>query len=309
MKRSQAGLAYWSRRMDWPLMMAVGTLVVIGLVAVFSAVSPSGSPMRYMIKQLSAVGIGVAALFLLSSLNYQLFRSHPGVVYGITVILLLAVLVLGRKIHGARSWIVMGPISFEPVEVAKIGFILVLAGILDRSEREMSSFKLLILVFALAGFHMILILLEPYLGGTLVYVPIVLGMLYFGGVRPIYLLAIIFYAAVAVGIPILSTYFSIQPQLLDLHPLLEFLVAGASGARSAAELLFLTTSAIFALWWLLWKLQIRIPWQYPLFLSLIVALGVYSAHLAQHFIKDYQRKRIVVFLSPGFDPLGAGYNI
>jgi rod shape determining protein RodA len=59
----------------------------------------------------------------------------------------------------------------------------------------------------------------------------------------------------------------------------------------------------------MWKLRFRIPWQYPLFLSLIVGVGMYSAHLAQHFIKDYQRKRIMVFLSPGFDPLGAGYHI
>jgi len=304
-----SGLTYWTRRMDWPLMMAVSALLVIGLVAVFSAVSPTGAPMRYMAKQLCAVGLGVLGLFLLSSLNYQLFRSHPGILYVLTTVLLMAVLVLGRKIHGARSWIVLGPVSFEPVEIAKIGFILVLAGILDRPERELSSIRLLSVVFALAGLQMLLVLLEPYLGGTLVYVPIVLGMLYFAGVQPIYLLSIIFYASVAVGIPILSIYFSVQPQLLDLHPLLQFMVASAAGGRPAAELLFITTSAIFALWWLLWKLQIRIPWQYPILLSLIVAFGVYSAHVAQHFIKDYQRKRIVVFLSPGFDPLGAGYNI
>src|SRR6185437_1019760 len=122
------------------------------------------------------------------------------------------------------------------------------------------------------------------------------------GIRPIYLLAIIFYAGVAAGIPILSTYFSVQPQLLDLHPLVRFFMSSASGGRVAAELLFLTTSLIYVLWWFLYKLQIRIPWQYPLFLSLIIGLGVYSAHLTQHVIKDYQRKRIVVFLSPGFDP-------
>ena len=57
------------------------------------------------------------------------------------------------------------------------------------------------------------------------------------------------------------------------------------------------------------ELRIRIPWQYPGFLSLIVAVGVYTAHIIQHLIKDYQRKRLVVFLSPGFDPLGAGYHI
>jgi len=309
MNRNDSSIAYWSRRIDWPLMAAVAALLIVGLVAVFSATSPMGAPMRYMTKQLVAVGVGLVGLFLLSSLNYQLFRSHPGVVYLSTVLLLIAVLLVGRKIHGARSWIALGPLSFEPVEFAKIGFILVLAGILDRSERDISSIRLLMGVFALAGVHMVLILLEPYLGGTLVYAPIVLGMLYFAGVQPIYLLAVIFYAGVAVGIPIVSTYFSVQPQLLDLHPIIRFFVGSAQTAHSAAELLFITTSLIFALWWFIRKFQIRMPWQYPLFLSLIVAFGVFSAHMAQHVIKDYQRKRIVVFLSPGFDPLGAGYNI
>ncbi len=310
MIRYESAMGYWSRRIDWPLMLAVGALLTIGLVSVFSAVSPMGTPGRYMIKQIVAITIGLVGLVALSGLNYQLFRSHPGVLYATTLVGLIAVLIIGKRIHGAKSWIALGPLSFEPVELARIGFILVLAAVLDRPEREVvSSIRLLILVFALALGHMGLILLEPYLGGTLVYPAIVLGMLYFAGTRPIYLLAIIFYGAVAVGIPMMSTYFSLQPQLMDLHPFLHFFVASASGGRSALELLFVSTTIIFALWWFVYKFQIRIPWQYPVFLSLIVAFGIYSAHLAQHFIKDYQRKRLVVFLSPGFDPLGAGYQL
>jgi len=309
MNTTTSGLTYWSRRIDWPLMMAVGALVLIGMVAVYSAVTPMGSPMRFVIKQSIAIALGTLVFFVLSSLNYQLFRSHPGVLYGLTLVLLLAVLILGKRIHGAKSWIVMGPVSFEPVEFAKIGFILVLASLLDRPEIQISSVRLMAGAFALAAGHMLLILKEPYLGGSLVYMPIVFGMLYFAGVRPLYLLALVFYGAVAVGIPIISIYFSVQPQLLELHPILNFFVASAKGARPAIELWFLTTAIILVLWWFLRQLQVRLPWQYAFFLSAIIALGIISAHVAQHFIKDYQRKRIVVFLSPGFDPLGAGYNI
>jgi rod shape determining protein RodA len=300
---------YWARRMDWPLMCAALALVTVGVVAVFSAVSPMGFSFRLVVKQLSGIGIGLILVFLLSSLNYQLFRSHPGVLYAVTLALLIAVLLIGRRVHGAKSWIMLGPLSLEPVEFAKLGFILVLASILDRPETDLSSVRLLVSVFALAAGHMLLILREPYLGGTLVYPPMVMGMLFFAGVRPLYLLAILFYGAVAVGIPIISTYFSVQPQLLALHPFLHFFMSSAQGGRPAIELLFFTTVVIFSLWWFLTKLKFRIPWKYPLFLALIVGFGVYSAHLTQHFIKDYQRKRIVVFLSPGFDPLGSGYNI
>ncbi len=304
-----SGFNYWRRRIDWPLMLAVGILVIVGMVAVYSAVSPMGSAQRYMFKQSAAILIGLVMFFVLSNLNYQLFRSHPGILYGLTVLLLVGVLIIGSRVAGAKSWVRLGPFSFEPVEMAKIGFVLVMAGYLDRPEQELSAFRILAGAFALAGGHILLILKQPDLGGSLVYMPMLMSMLFFAGVRPLYLLAIIFFGAVAVGIPIISIYFSVQPQLLVLHPFLNFLAESAKEARVGIELVFLATLAIFALWWFLKKLQFRIPWQYALFLSLIVALGVLTAQVAEHSIKDYQRKRIVVFLSPSFDPLGAGYNI
>ena len=235
--------------MDWPTMAAVAALLAIGLVAVFSAVNPSGASMRFMLKQLIAIGLGVVAIFVLSSLNYQIFRAYPWVIYALTLLLLGGVLVLGHRIHGAKSWFVLGPLSFEPVELSRIGFIIVIAALLDTPEREINSFKWMAHVFGLGAIHMVLILREPYLGGTLVYGPIMLAMLYFAGVPSIYLLAVIFFGGVAIGIPLISTYFSMQPQLLSLHPFANFLVSSAGGTRSAIELLFLSTSLIFGLWW------------------------------------------------------------
>jgi rod shape determining protein RodA len=309
MNTTTTGLNYWSRRMDWPLMMGVAALITLGMIAVFSAVSPMGNPMKYIIKQTVAIGLGTMIVFVLSSLNYQLFRSHPGVLYGATLFMLILVLIIGTRIYGAKSWIMLGPVSFEPVEFAKLGFVLVLAAVLDRPELEVSSVKVITSAFALAAGHLLLILKQPDLGGTLVYMPIVLTMLFYAGVRPLYLLAIIFFGVVAVGIPIISIYFSVQPQLLELHPILNFLAASAKEVTPAVELVFFASVAIFALWWFLRRMQVRIPWQYALFLCLIVALGVFTAQVVQHSLKDHQRKRIVVFVSPGFDPLGSGYNI
>jgi len=290
-------------------MAAVLVLLTIGLTAVYSAVSPSPNAARFLIKQGIAVGLGCIFMVVLTIVNYQIFRTYPWVVYGATTFLLTLVLIIGKRINGAKSWFVMGPVSFEPVEVARLGFVIALAALLDRPERDMRSFKWVIFVFLIGGVHMALILMEPYLGGTLAYGPMMLAMLYFAGIPPIYLISIIIFGTVAIGIPIMSTYFSLQPQLLSIHPLIHFLVSSASGTRSAIELLFLVAALIFGIWWVMRKLHVRLPWHYPMFLSLIVAVGVYSAHSIQHLIKDYQRKRIVVFLSPGFDPLGAGYNI
>ena len=302
-------LSNWTRRIDWPLMLAITVLIVIGLVAVYSAVSPSGNPARFMIKQLSALGLGLLLMTLMTTINYQIFRAYPWAIYGLGVASLLTVLAIGKRIHGAKSWIILGPLSIEPVEIARIAFVIAAAAFLDRPERDLKSFRWVLFIFGLGGLQMLLILLEPYLGGTLAYGPVMMTMLYFSGVPPIYLLGILFFGGVAGGIPILSTYFSLQPQLLDAHGIIKFLVHSAAGTRSAIELLFLATGFIFAGWWFLRKLHVRLSWHYPLILSIVMGLSVYTAHSIEHLIKDYQRKRIVVFLSPGFDPLGAGYNI
>jgi len=299
----------WIRRMDWILMGAVLSLIFMGFVSIASAVTPMLNGSRFLIKQGVAVVVGLGLFFVVSSLNYQIFRNYSSYLYTLITFLLILVLLIGKKIKGAASWFVMGPISFEPVELAAIGFIIVLAALLDRPEKEVSSWRLLFGAFLLAGIHIVLILVEPHLGGTLVYMPVTLGMLYFGGVNPLYLLGIVFYVAVAVGIPILSTFFSIQPHLLATHPILKFIVQSTQGGRHTIEFIAVVGALIFLLWWFIWKLQIRISWHYALFLLGIVAIGTCTAYLAEHIVKDYQRKRILVFLSPGFDPLGAGYHI
>ena len=163
-------------------------------------------------------------MVVMTTVNYQVFRAYPWGIYSLGVLVLVTVLAIGKRIHGAKSWIILGPLSIEPVELARIAFVIAIAGFLDRPERDLRSFKWVLFIFALGGLHMALILLEPYLGGTLAYGPIMLALLYFAGVPPIYLLGILFFGSVAGGIPILSTYFSLQPQLLDAHPIVKFLV-------------------------------------------------------------------------------------
>ena len=163
---------------------------------------------------------------------------------------------------------------------------------------------------AWAGVHMALILREPYLGGTLVYGPIMLAHALFRR-RAVHLSS---------GGHLLRRRGDRDSAYLDLLlrcsrsswrciPSPISLCPAPAGRARPSSCCFWRPRVIFCLWWLLRELQFRIPWQYPLFLSLIVAVGVYTAHIIQHLIKDYQSKRLVVFFSPGFDPLGAGYHI
>ena len=71
-------------------------------MAVFSAVNPSGASVRFMMKQLMAIGVGGFFIFILSSLNYQIFRAYPWVIYAFTVLALIAVL-RDRAPHSRRQ--------------------------------------------------------------------------------------------------------------------------------------------------------------------------------------------------------------
>ena len=111
------------------------------------------------------------------------------------------------------------------MELARIGFVLVIAALLDRPEREIAtSLKLLMAAFALAGVHMLLILKQPYLGGTLVYVPMTLGMLYFAGACGRSTCWRLFFTAASRWVFQLSRRISpCMPQLLELASVFEIL--------------------------------------------------------------------------------------
>lgn len=297
------------RRLDWTLLASLAFLSVISLLAISSAAVPLGSPGRYLAKQLLGLGVGAVGLGILTALNYQIFRAHPGVVYGLSLLLLGAVLVIGTRIHGSKSWLAFGSFFFQPVELAKLAFILFLGALLDRRQEEIEGLRFLFLGFLAAGAHLVLLLLQPDLSSSLVYIPVLLGMLYYGGVRPLYLMAILFFGLLAAGIPFLATYFTWHASLTEQHLFGKFLIAASHPGREMIEALVLTWGGIFAGWWLLRQLQLRPPIRYAVVLWFLVILGLLTAGGVQKALKDYQRKRLIVFLSPGVDPLGAGYNI
>ena len=199
---------------------------------------------------------------------------------------------MGRKIHGARSWIALGPLSFEPVEFAKLGFILVLVGSLVRSEREMSSIRLLIWCFRTGGASHAFDPLEPYLGGTLVYVPIVLGMLYFRRGAVLFTCwRLFFMPASRSGFPLSRCIFPFSHNCWICIPCCAFSLVSAQSWRTrppnyflSRRRLFLRSGGSFA------NFRSGCRGNIHCFYRLIVAFGIFSAHMAQHLIKDYQQQ-------------------
>jgi len=294
---------------DWLLVAAVVLVVMIGLTSVYSATLHYGNPGKFILTQSTAVLLGFVGMVLLVTFNYQYFRSLFPLVYGGSLLLLVSVLLGGTTVRGTRGWFHLGLFSFQPVEVAKIAFVLALAAYLDSRWRESKRWTTFLFSLGILFGQLFLIMMQPDFSSTLSYFPVALVLLFVAGVEPLYLAGIILYGMLAAGIPLMATFFKLQPNLLDAHPLLQYFVVLSRGGMRAIIILACVTAALFFIWWLLTKLRFVVPILYPIALSVIIIFGSVSSVAVNKSLKEYQRKRLIVFLDPEIDPLGSAYNI
>ena len=294
---------------DWILVGSLFFLIGAGILGVYSAVLHYGNPGKFITTQVAAVGIGLAGMIIFMSFNYQNFRQMIYPIYVISMVLMISVLFLGTTIRGTRGWFHLGLFSFQPVELAKLMFILVLAGYLDIRYKEVKTLSVFAAAIALLMGHIILIMLQPDFSSTLSYFPVTVILLFAAGVYPSYLAGIILFGMIATGLPLAATFLKLQPVLIAAHPKLIFIVNALMGNLSSLLILLGVIILIFISWWFLYKFKISIPLIYPVILSLIIILGSFSSIVVQKSLKEYQRKRLIVFINPEIDPLGSGYNI
>jgi rod shape determining protein RodA len=178
--------------MDWVLIAAVLALALIGTLLVWSATrtglaQAGGNPNTYLEKQLLNVAIGLVLLIAVSLIDYRMLRMYTPLVYAAACLGLLVVLSpLGATVNGAHSWIALpGGFQIEPSEFAKIGMILMLAVVLgDLRDRATRPGALEVaLALACGGLPLLLVILQPDLGVTILLLVLLVGMIAVSGVR------------------------------------------------------------------------------------------------------------------------------
>ena len=225
-----------------PRIIWIHTLLIIGigLLALYSAsYNNNVVGVTVFYDQLYCAGVGIVVMFLLGKGNYRKFFDVAYIVYGISVLFLILVLVMGRQALGATRWISIGGFSFQPSEFSKLAIIFFLGRYFsERRPRLVFDFSTsmkelwgdLIWPLLLTGVSMAFIFKQPDLGTAILMMGIFLVMLYASGIA-------------------LRFFFSLLAIMAMLMP------------------------------------------------------------LAWHFLKSYQKDRLLVFLNPSHDPLGAGYTI
>jgi rod shape determining protein RodA len=214
---------------DGGLMLSALLLAAIGLATVHSA--SSELPVDYLPRQAAWVAIGLVLLVVVMSIDYHVLLDFSVVLYVLGLVSLVAVLVAGVERGGAANWLQIGPFQFQPSEFAKLATGLFVARYLAGLNRRVLDLRQIAIAVAIVGLPMVLVAIEPDMGGAAMYAPLIAGMLLVAGVR----------------------------------------------AR------LLVTAGL---------------------LALVLGAGVWTFGM-----KGYQRQRVLTYLAPETDPLGAGYQV
>ncbi|NCD32654.1 MAG: rod shape-determining protein RodA [Spartobacteria bacterium] len=180
------------KRMDWWLACSLVALMVAGVFFIYSACYRSEDlPVNGLYKkQIMWIIAGLIVFMAVLLIDYRFLLHNNMWLYIIAVVLLILVLLVGKKVYGARRWLWFFGFQLQPSELAKITTILSLASYLGQSERDVRSPTTTFTAFLIMGIPFLLILKEPDLGTAMVLAPTVLGMLFVAGVPVRYLIFI-----------------------------------------------------------------------------------------------------------------------
>jgi rod shape determining protein RodA len=232
------------KQFDFPMFISILALATIGIIVLMSAlgiqpgaVSETPNAMAIWLKQFGCMIVGLIIAIILCSIDYKDFKTLGIVLYIVSIVLLILVLFIGEEANGATSWLVVPVIGqFQPSELAKVAFIVVIPVFLERlkegQDKTRNTIKLLGYFFALV----FLILLQRDVGTTMVIVFSFVVMLFVFGVPYKYFLWA--FGAFAASTPliwifVLPKYKHIKDRIMTfINPEMDLLGKGLQVHRS-----------------------------------------------------------------------------
>lgn len=172
---------------DMPLLIITLTLLVFGLIMLYSAsyvvgIYRKGDSMHYIKNQLVFAAVGVVVMFAVSKIDYRILKRYSWLVLGLTYIMLVIVLFM-PEIKGVKRWIIIPHVlSFQPSEIAKFAVILLFADMIQKKGDRMKTLQHGVIPFGtILASVALLMLLEPHLSGTVIIFAIGVIMMFVGG--------------------------------------------------------------------------------------------------------------------------------
>ncbi|MEY2542399.1 MAG: rod shape determining protein RodA [Verrucomicrobiota bacterium] len=205
---------------NWLLVALMIALAVFGVVAIYSATYMREDPVaaEFWRKQANWVVVGFFAFMITSLIDYHWIRWGALPMYLAGIFFLILTKFIGQRVYGARSWLHIGPLNFQPAQLAVVAGIMVLALFLSQF-RQMHPMLRVLLCGAIVGAPCLLILMQPDLGEVIIWVPVLLALFFVGGIPLRYLICILLITVAFVPI----AYVGLKPYQQEritafLHP-------------------------------------------------------------------------------------------
>jgi rod shape determining protein RodA len=271
-------------KIDWLTVWIYIILVLMGWVSVYSSVydethsSILDISQRYG-KQMIWILAGAVIAFIIMLTDAKVFNAFAYIIYGLSLLILLAVLSIGSEISGSKSWFLVGNFAIQPAEFAKFATCLALARYLSSYATDINILRTKLMSSAIIFLPAVLILLQNDTGSAVVYIALIL-VLYREGLSGYFLIS---------GVIMIVLF--IMTLLINQYWMTVVLTV-------LAVLLYYYNRLLRRKWWILIGIWIA---------SIAVVFTV--DFVFDNVLEDHQKTRINVLLGKESDPKGAGYNV
>lgn len=194
---------------DLPYLALTLLLTAIGLVMLFSASYVrahylTGNSASYFISQFIFALLGIGALLGISFLPYAWYRYFSRIIYAVAIVLLVAVMLVGRTTNGATRWIDLGFTKFQPSELAKFAVITVLADLMTRYRHDIKGARVFLSCGAAIAVVALLLFPEPHFSAIIIIGTVGFAMMLVGGANKKALLIMVAAAVALLAFLLLS---------------------------------------------------------------------------------------------------------
>lgn len=289
---------------DYLVLLCVLVLITFGVLFIYSSgINSDGVNIsNEYIKQIIFGSVGLVVMILIIFYDYRKIERLSTYLYIFLILLLIYTRLFGRRVSGAVSWIGIGGFGIQPSEFGKTLFILFLAKYLDESKNE-DQLKRFILGAIYMAVPVGLILIQPDMGTASVYIPIFLVMCFMAGIP---LRFILFVTAFGLG----TIFFSILPvwnTAIASSPVTAITIL----TNMKLRFILIATSAIISIIAVVVRVNFKGPkyFYWIAYFSIIITLSLIFSIALSKFLKEYQVKRLIIFMNPEVDPLDSGWNI
>lgn len=279
-------------------------LMIIGVLFIYSSgITSTGIKIsNEYIYQIVWIVSGLILFFIVMFSDYLIFRQWSLYIYAGSLFLLLLTLLFGREVNGSKSWLGFFGFGIQPSEFTKIATILFLSDYLVKRKKSIRTLSTFIVAMIIGFLPLLLIIAQPDMGTSLVYIPIFLAISFMAGVKKRYLIFLLLSGLLMILLGMLPSWqkYIIKEDISFVKILVNndlfTILAGSLGIVVVLSIIGYIYSRRHYFYWILYS-------------SFLLIAGLFGSLGVRTFLKEYQLMRLIVFLDPSVDPRGTGWNI